>query len=78
MVQHLDIRGKVCPYPTTEVYAALSRLPPGETLEVLSDYPPARFTVPALVQDLNCGCELREHEDGLFTLVIHKPGEPGE
>lgn len=69
----LDLRGKVCPYPTTEVYRTIQSLPPGERIEVVSDYVPARFTVPALVTDLNCTCELRDGENGLFTIVIEKP-----
>jgi tRNA 2-thiouridine synthesizing protein A len=72
-MNRLDLRGKVCPYPTTEVYRALQTLPPGEQIEVVSDYPPARFTVPSLVEDLDCVCELRDGEGGLFTIIIEKP-----
>lgn len=72
MVVHLDICGKVCPYPTTEVYKALTGLPPGEALEVLSDYPPARFTIPALARDLGFLPELHDHRDGRFRIVIQK------
>jgi TusA-related sulfurtransferase len=74
-VVRLDLRGKVCPYPTTEVYRALQSLPAGERIEVISDYVPARFTVPALVKDLNCTCELRDGDNGLFTILIEKPME---
>jgi len=72
-VIQLDLRGKVCPYPTTEVYRRFQDLPPGDRIEVLSDYVPARFTVPALVKDLGGTSELRDGEGGLFTIVIEKP-----
>jgi len=72
----LDLRGKVCPYSTTEVYKSLQTLPPGGRIEVLSDFAPARQTVPSLAEDFNCSCELREGEGGVFTLVIDKPSDP--
>ena len=69
----LDIRGKVCPAPTSEVYTALGRLPAGETLEVVSDYPPARQTVPALARQFDCPAEIREEGGRQFRIVIQKP-----
>jgi TusA-related sulfurtransferase len=79
MVERLDIRGKVCPYPTTEVLDTLKRLPSGATLEVLSDYLPARYTIPDLVTDLGYGYDLRDNEDRTFTITIRKedPSESG-
>lgn len=59
-----------------EVYAALQKLPEGEPLEVLSDYAPAKFTVPSLIQDLNYSWRLQDHDDGLFTIVIEKSAAP--
>jgi tRNA 2-thiouridine synthesizing protein A len=72
MTERLDIRGKVCPYPTTEVLDSLKRLPEDATLEVVSDYPPARFTIPYLVDDLGYPWELRDNPDGTFTITIRK------
>jgi TusA-related sulfurtransferase len=72
MVEQLDIRGKVCPYPTTDVLDALKRLPDGATLEVLSDYPPSRYTIPALMEQRGYPCEVRDNDDGTFTITIRK------
>jgi TusA-related sulfurtransferase len=69
----LDIRGKVCPAPTNEVYVALGRLPAVETLVVLSDYPPARQTVPALARQFGCPAEIHEEGGTQFRIVIQKP-----
>jgi tRNA 2-thiouridine synthesizing protein A len=69
----LDLRGQVCPYPTSAVYGALRTLPPGEALTVVSDYAPARQTIPAIAQQFGCPVDLRESGDGLFTIVIRKP-----
>lgn len=74
MQEHLDLRGKVCPYPTTEVLDTLKRVPSGTTLEVLTDYPPARYTIPSLVTDLGYPHELRDNEDGTITITIEKAG----
>lgn len=68
----LDIRGKVCPDPTMEVFEALSHLAPGESLTVISDYPPARQTVPPIAQRFNCSWEIREQSGGEFLIVIEQ------
>ena len=73
----LDIRGKVCPDPTTEVFTALARLPADETLAVLSDYPPARQTIAAIAQQFHRSCEVRLLGDGAFTMVIQTPAGAG-
>jgi|GraSoiStandDraft_58_1057296.scaffolds.fasta_scaffold68282_4 tRNA 2-thiouridine synthesizing protein A len=72
LTEHLDLRGKVCPYPTTEVLDTLKRVPSGTTLEVVSDYMPARYTIPAMVTDLGYTHDLRENGDGTFTITIEK------
>ncbi len=72
MAEHFDLRGKVCPYPTTEVLDTLKKLPSGAILEVLSDYLPARYTIPAMVSDLGYGHDLRNNDDGTFTITIEK------
>jgi TusA-related sulfurtransferase len=69
----LDIRGKVCPDATSAVYPALRRLADDETLLVISDYPPARQTVPALARQLGCQAEVRDADGGRFNVVIRKP-----
>ena len=39
--QHLDIRGKICPYTLMDTRDALKEMKTGEVLEVLVDYEPA-------------------------------------
>lgn len=46
MAQQLDVRGEICPYPMMKAAEALKKLPPGETLEVLTDHAPALSTIP--------------------------------
>ncbi len=66
----LDIRGQVCPAATGSVFTAVRRLPGGETLAVTSDYPPARSTIPALVEQLGGTWTLRDLDDGAFVIEI--------
>lgn len=42
----LDLRGEVCPTPTDETMKVLDSMADGEVLEVLSDYYPAKTTIP--------------------------------
>ena len=46
MAKKLDVRGEICPYPMMKAGDALRKLPAGETLEVLTDHPPALSTIP--------------------------------
>lgn len=50
----LDLRGRRCPATTDETLKALKQLQAGEVLEVVSDYYPARSTIPY-------HCEKRGH-----------------
>jgi len=68
----LDLRGKVCPYPTLESRYAMDGLADGEVLEVISDYYPARQTIPDLAQDLGCECVLLEDSKDQFQFLITK------
>jgi TusA-related sulfurtransferase len=69
----LDIRGKGCPDATSAVYPVLRDLTVGDTLLVISDYPPARQTVPALARQFGCQVEVRNDDGERFTVVIQKP-----
>lgn len=69
MIQ-LDIRGQVCPNATGSVFAKLRQLPAGETLEVTSDYPPARTTIPTLAAQTGATCSIREGDGNDFVVVI--------
>ncbi|HMM40893.1 MAG TPA: sulfurtransferase TusA family protein [Thermomicrobiales bacterium] len=72
MANLLDVCGQTCPGPTTDTLDALKRLPEGATLEVLSDYLPARYTIPSLMHDLGYPTEVRDNDDGTFTVVVQK------
>ncbi len=68
----LDIRGQVCPNATGSVFTAMRTLPDGETLAVTSDYPPARSTIPALVDQLGGTWTLRDLDGNQFVIEIAK------
>jgi tRNA 2-thiouridine synthesizing protein A len=69
----LDIRGKVCPYPTLDPRLALDEMASGEVLEVITDYYPARQTIPQTMQDLGYECELIDGDKPVFRFLIRKP-----
>lgn len=68
----LDVRGKVCPDCTVAVYQALSGLPRESPLVVLSDYPPARQTIPQLARQFDRECEISDEKEGYFQALIHE------
>ena len=68
----LDLRGKVCPYPTFEPRLALNEMAAGEILEVITDYYPARQTIPQLMQKLGYPCELVDGDKPVFRFIIRK------
>lgn len=70
--RRLDLRGKVCPYPTLDTRLTLNEMAAGEVLEVISDYYPARHTIPYLMQDLGYTFELIDDEPPIFRFVIQK------
>ena len=69
----LDLRGQVCPGPTVDTRLTLTDMQPGELLEVVTDYYPARQTIPALMQELNYPCELLDADQPVFRFLIEKP-----
>ena len=69
---HLDLRGKVCPYPTLEPRLALNEMAAGEVLEVATDYYPARQTIPQLMRELGYSCELVDGHQPIFRFLIRK------
>jgi len=68
----LDLRGKVCPYPTLEPQLALNEMSKGEVLEVVTDYYPARQTIPQLIQGLGYRYELVDGDKPVFRFLIRK------
>jgi len=71
----LDLRGSVCPGPTAETLAALKRLAPGGKLVVLTDYLPARQTIPRLVEERGCTWAITEDDGTIFRMEIVKGEE---
>lgn len=70
--RRLDLRGKVCPYPTLEPRLALNEMTAGEVLEVITDYYPARQTIPQLMQDLGYACKLLDGDKPVFRFLVRK------
>ena len=64
----LDLRGQTCPTTSDETLRTLEAMPAGATLEVLSDYYPARSTIPY-------HCDKRGYQ---YAFVDSQPNdEPG-
>lgn len=70
--RQLDLRGKVCPDPTLDTRTTLSEMAAGEVLEVMTDYYPAKQTIPMLMQELGYPCEIRDGDKPVFRFVIRK------
>jgi TusA-related sulfurtransferase len=68
----LDLRGSVCPGPTGDTLAALKRLSPGSKLAVITDYLPARQTIPRLVEQRGCSWRITEDDGETFRMEIVK------
>jgi TusA-related sulfurtransferase len=71
----LDLRGSTCPGPTGDTLSALKKLPAGATLVVISDYVPARQTIPRLVEQRGCFWQITEDDGKIFRMEITKGGE---
>ena len=68
----LDLRESVCPGPTADTLAALKKLPPGAKLVVISDYLPARQTIPRLLEERGCSWQMTEDDGKTFRMEIVK------
>jgi TusA-related sulfurtransferase len=68
----LDLRGQVCPGPTVDTRLTLKAMNPGEVLEVVTDYYPAKQTIPALMSELGYPCELLDSDKEVFRFLIEK------
>ena len=69
-LMELDLRGSVCPGPTGDTLAALKRLSPGSRLAVITDYLPARQTIPRLVEQRGCSWQITEDDGETFRIEI--------
>lgn len=68
----LDLRGQVCPGPTVDTLEALKVLGTENTLVVISDYLPARQTIPLLVEQRGFSWRMIEDDGTTFRLEIVK------
>ena len=68
----LDVRGSVCPGPTGDTLAALKKHSAGGTLIVITDYLPARQTIPRLVEQRGCSWQITEDDGKTFRIEIVK------
>ncbi len=71
-LMELDLRGSVCPGPTGDTLATLKELPAGGKLVVISDYLPARQTIPRLVEQRGCSWQMTEDDGKTFRMEIVK------
>jgi TusA-related sulfurtransferase len=71
-LMELDLRGSVCPGPTGDTLAALKKLPSGGKLVVITDYLPARQTIPRLVEQRGCSWQITQDDGKTFRMEIVK------
>ena len=71
-MMELDLRGNICPGPTADTLVALKKLPLGGTLVVISDYLPARQTIPQLLEERGCTWQMAEDDGKTFRMEIVK------
>ena len=70
--RRLDLRGKVCPDQTLEPSFALNEMAAGEVLEVVTDYYPARQTIPQLMRERGYSYQLLDEDQPVFRFLIRK------
>jgi TusA-related sulfurtransferase len=70
--RRLDLRGKVCPYPTLETSVTLKKMATGKVLEVITDYYPACQTISDLMREMGYPCKLIDGENPVFRFIIQK------
>jgi TusA-related sulfurtransferase len=69
---HLDLRAKMCPFLILELRLALKEMGAGEVLEVVSDFYPARQTIPQHVREFGYSYELVDGDKPIFRFLIRK------
>lgn len=71
--QKLDITGVVCPFCVLKVKNAIDQMSAGDTLQVLSDHPPAaKDSIPAFAEMNGWKCSVNEVGLGLWELTLTK------
>ncbi len=68
----IDVRGEICPYPMLQAVAGMKRARAGETVEVLTDHPPALETIPTQAARLGFGVAIQEVSPGEWLVVLRR------
>jgi TusA-related sulfurtransferase len=71
-VRRLDLRGQTCPTTSDETLRVLEQMAQGEVLEVVSDYYPARATIPYHCEKRGYRYVLGEPESSVWRMLIQK------
>ncbi len=75
MVNTLDVRGEICPYPMMRTVSALKKLSPGDrTLEVVTDHAPALDTIPTQAARLGFETVVEEVGGSEWRLILTRKG----
>ncbi len=74
----IDVRGKICPYPTLAIRQALQSMK-GQVLEVLIDYEPAvATTLPAFCRRAGYAMEVARAGNAAWKVRITKHDRAGQ
>ena len=71
-IMELDLREEVCPGSTADSVVALKKLQPGGRFAVITDYLPARQTIPRLLEARGCSWKITEDDGKTFRMEIVK------
>lgn len=72
----IDVRGEMCPYPAMKAKEALKKLPPGDSLELITDHAPALSTVPWEGAKLGFLSEIASKAPGEWVITLEKATAP--
>lgn len=70
----LDVRGDICPYPMLKTVEALKRLPPGETLVVITDHAPALESIPTQARRRGFNVHIEQVGDPEWHITLSREG----
>lgn len=68
----IDVRGEICPYPMLQAVSGMKRARPGESVEVLTDHPPALETIPTQAGRLGFDVAVDEVGPGEWLLTLSR------
>jgi TusA-related sulfurtransferase len=71
--RRIDTRGLLCPYPFIEAKLALEALPPGSTVEILTDSEPTATSSIPILCERNGYTYTTTRDVDLWVLVVEKP-----